>query len=177
DGLDIASNKPSPDQVREVAYHLVGIADPREAFNAFAFVQAANAAIRDVAKRGRLPVVEGGSMLWADALMDGFSLGQVAPRPERRAELARLPREELARLLRELDPEARVDERNPVRLVRAIETLAVSGPPLSRLRRRRPPPWKPVRVGLGAPLAVLDGLLAERCRQQVERGLLEETRA
>src|SRR5207302_4131813 len=95
--LDIASNKPSPEQMREIRYHLIGVADPRSAFNVFEFVQAANAAIRDVARAGRLPIVEGGSMLWANALTDGFSLGQVAPRPERRAELERMPVERLAR--------------------------------------------------------------------------------
>jgi tRNA dimethylallyltransferase len=116
-------------------------------------------------------------MLWADALMEGFSLGQVAPRPQRRAELGRMPVERLARLLRSLDPDAEVDERNPVRLVRAIEMLEVAGPPLARLRQRHPPPWKPVRIGLRAPLPVLDRRLAERSREQVARGLVEETRA
>jgi tRNA dimethylallyltransferase len=175
--LDIGSNKPSPREMREVRYHLVGVADPRAAFNVFQFVQLANAAIAEVAQGGRLPVVEGGSMLWADALMEGFSLGQVAPRPQRRAELGRMPVDSLARLLRSLDPEAEVDERNPVRLVRAIEMLEVAGPPLARLRRRHPPPWQPIRIGLRAPLPVLDRRLAERAREQVARGVVEETRA
>jgi tRNA dimethylallyltransferase len=88
-----------------------------------------------------------------------------------------MPVEKLARLLHGLDPEARVDERNPVRLVRAIEMLEVAGPPLTRLRQRRPPPWDPIRIGLHAPLPFLDQLLAERARRQVERGLVEETRS
>ena len=175
--LDIASNKPSPRDMRQVRYHLVGVADPRVAFNVFQFVQLANAAIAAIAQDRRLPVVEGGSMLWADALLEGFSLGQVAPRPERRAELEGMPVDGLARLLRSLDPEAEVDERNPVRLVRAIEMLEVAGPPLARLRKRHPPPWRPIRIGLRAPLPVLDGRLAERAREQVARGLVEETRA
>src|SRR5262249_33389542 len=74
DELDIATNKPSPEDMRAVRYHLVGIADPRTTFTAFEFVSAANAAIVDIAARGRKPIVEGGSMLWADALAEGFSL-------------------------------------------------------------------------------------------------------
>jgi tRNA dimethylallyltransferase len=176
-GLDIATNKPSPDELRAVPHHLVGVADPRRAFNAHDFVRLAIDAIADVAGRGRQPVLEGGSMLWADALLDGFTLGQVAPRPERRADLERMPAEALVRRLRDLDPEARVDERNPVRLVRAIEMLEVAGPPLARLRERRPPPWRVIRVGLRVPLPELDRRLAERARGYVERGLVQETGA
>jgi tRNA dimethylallyltransferase len=176
DRLDIATNKPGREQVEAVRYHLVGIADPRGTYNVFQFVQAARAAIDDIHRRGRLPVVEGGSMLWADALLDGFSLAGIPPRPERRAELEQLPTEELAALLHRIDPTAVLDTRNPVRLVRAIEVLEVAGPPLARLRGRTPPPWEVVRVGLTADLSVIDARLAERSRRQVERGLIEETR-
>jgi tRNA dimethylallyltransferase len=176
DRLDIATNKPGPEAMREVRYHLVGVADPRTTYSVHEFVRAANEAIADIGRRGRLPVVEGGSMLWADALAEGFSLAGVPPRPERRAELAALPVSELAVLLQRLDPSADVDLRNPVRLVRAIEVLEVAGPPLARLRQRRPPPWTPVRMGLEADLATIDARLLERSREQVARGLVEETR-
>lgn len=175
--LDIATNKPPPEAIRQVRYHLVGIADPRTAYTAFEFVEAANAAIAGIAARGKLPIVEGGSMLWADALTEGFSLAGVPPRPQRRAELEQLTLEELAGLLHRLDPEAAVDTRNPVRLIRAIEILEVAGPPLARRRSRRPPAWKPVRIGLSADLPVIDQRLIERSREQLARGLIEETRA
>ena len=175
--LDIATNKPSAEAMRQVRYHLVGIADPATTYSVFEFVEAANAAVADIAARGGLPIVEGGSMLWADALAEGFSLAGVPPRPERRAELERLPLEALAELLERLDPEAEVDTHNPVRMLRAIEVLEVAGPPLARLRTRHPPSWTPVRIGLTADLATIDHRLAERSREQVTRGLIEETRA
>ncbi|MBJ7599890.1 MAG: tRNA (adenosine(37)-N6)-dimethylallyltransferase MiaA [Candidatus Nephthysia bennettiae] len=176
DRLDIATNKPSAAELREVRYHLVGFADPAGLFTVFDFVEAATAALADIAARGRIAVVEGGSMLWADALMDGFSLAGVAPRPDRRSELEGLPLAELVAMLHGLDPTARVDERNRPRVVRAIEVLEVAGPPLDRLRRRTPPPWSPIRIGLTADLSVIDRRLAERSRRQVERGVVEETR-
>ncbi len=174
--LDIATNKPSPEAMQAVPYHLVGIADPGQSFSVFQFVEAASAAIREIHGRGRLALVEGGTMLWADALAEGFSLGGVPPRPERRAELARLSVEELAEILRKLDPAARVDVRNPVRLVRAIEVLEVAGPPLERLRWRQPL-FATLRIGLTDELASIDARLAERSREQVRRGLVAETRA
>jgi tRNA dimethylallyltransferase len=177
DRLDIATNKPSPKEMAQVPYHLVGIADPSTTFNVFHFVRAAREAIAGIGERGRLPIVEGGSMLWADALMDGFSLAEVPPRPDRRAELEALPLQSLVGRLHELDSQATLDERNRARLVRAIEVLEVAGPPLARLRRRVPPPWTPLRIGLTAELATIDARLAARSRQQVERGVVAETRA
>src|SRR5205823_1305683 len=52
----------------------------------------------------------------------------------------------------------------------------VAGPPLARLRQRRQPAWEAIRIGLRAPLPLLDQLLAERARRQVERGVVEEAR-
>lgn len=175
-GFDVGTNKPSPERLTAVPHHLVGVAEPRRTFTVHHFVSTATAAIEDISARGRLPVLEGGTMLWADALLDGFTLTGVPPRPKRRAELQRRPVEELAELLLELDPSAEVDLRNPVRVVRAIEVLEVAGGPLSRLRERRPPPWDVLRIGLDAPLPALDARLAERSRNQVERGVVEEAR-
>lgn len=175
-GFDVGTNKPSSEQLAAVPYHLVGVADPGETFTVHDFVEAATTAVEGMAGRGRLPVLEGGTMLWADALLDGFTLTGVPPRPERRAQLQQLPAEELAALLHELDPSADVDIRNPVRVVRAIEVLEVTGGPLSRLRERRPPPWDVIRIGLHAPLHVLDARLAERSRRQAEGGVVEEAR-
>jgi tRNA dimethylallyltransferase len=176
DRLDIATNKPPPEWRRQVPYHLVGVADPRTTYTAFQFAEAANAAIADISARGLVAIVEGGSMLWADALAEGFSLAGVAPDPARRAELELLTLDELVRRLDGLDPAAEVDRRNPVRVVRAVEVLEVAGPPLARLRTRTPPPWTPVRVGLTADLATIDERLARRSREQVARGLVAETR-
>lgn len=175
-GFAVGTNKPSPEQLAAVPHHLVGVADPRELFTVHDFVGAATAAVEDIAGRGRLPVLEGGTMLWADALLDGFTLAGVPPRPERRAELEQRPVEELAALLHDLDPSADVDTRNRVRVVRAIEILEVAGGPLSRLRERNPPPWDVIRIGLDAPLEVLDARLAERSRRQADGGVVEEAR-
>jgi tRNA dimethylallyltransferase len=177
DRLDIATNKPDIERRAQIRHHLIGVADPVQTFNVFEFVTLAKSAIQDIARRRRLPILEGGSMLWADALLDGFSLAGLPPRPERRAELEQLTADELAAILRGLDPQAQVDFRNPVRLVRAIEVLEISGSPLARLRRRQPPDWDVVRIGLTAPLEVIEARLALRSRVQVARGLVEETRA
>jgi tRNA dimethylallyltransferase len=175
--LDIATNKPSPEQLRRVRYHMVDFIDPVDGFNAAQYVQGARAAVEDIAARGKTPIVEGGTMLYVDALCDGFSLAGVPPNPALRAALESLDVAALRERLLSLDPDPGVELQNPVRMIRAIEILLAAGPPLRRLRTRTPPPWEALRIGLSAPLEVIDRRLEERSRQQVARGLVAETRS
>jgi tRNA dimethylallyltransferase len=175
--LDIATNKPSPDQRQRVRYHMVDFIDPAKGFNAAQYVQGARAAIADIAARGATAIVEGGTMLYVDALCDGFSLTGVPPNPQLRAELEALDQQALRERLLLLDGDPGVDLQNPVRMIRAIEVLQAAGPPLRRLRTRTPPKWEALRIGLTAPLEVIDRRLGERSRQQVERGLVGETQS
>jgi tRNA dimethylallyltransferase len=173
--LDIATNKPSPRNRREVTYHMIDFVDPAASFNAAEYVAGARAAIDDIASRGRVPIVEGGTMLYVDALCDGFSLTGIPPNPELRRELEMLDATGLQARLLALEEDPGVDLQNPVRVIRAIEILEAAGPPLRRLRTRTPPPWRAVRVGLTAPLEVIDQRLAKRSAEQVARGLIAET--
>ncbi len=175
--LDIATNKPTAEQRREVRYHMIDFVDPATTFNAAQYVEGARAAIDDITARGNIPIVEGGTMLYVDALCDGFTLTGIPPDPALRAQLERLDVPRLRERLLALDAEPGVDLHNPVRMIRAIEILEAAGPPLRRLRARTPPPWTPVRIGLVASLDFIDGRLADRSRRQVERGLIAETQA
>lgn len=175
--LDIATNKPSPEQRQEVRYHMIDFVDPAATFNAAQYVDGASRAIADIQARGRVAIVEGGTMLYVDALCDGFTLTGIPPDPELRTELESLDAETLSERLLTMDPDPGVDLRNPVRVIRAIEILQVAGPPLRRLRTRTPPLWEPVRIGLTADIATIDCRLEERSRQQVARGLVAETQA
>ena len=175
--LDIATNKPSPEQRERVRYHMIDFVEPAANFNAAQYVEGARQAIADIEARGKQPIVEGGTMLYVDALSDGFSLTGIPPNAELRAGLERLDIATLRERLLALDPDSGVDLHNPVRMIRAIEILEAAGPPLRRLRTRAAPPWEPVRIGLTAELEVIDKRLEERSRRQVERGLVEETRA
>jgi len=175
--LDIATNKPSPEQRRRVRYHMIDFVDPATNFDAARYLEGARNAIQDITSRGKLPIVEGGTMLYVDALSDGFTLTGIPPNPELRGELERLDVAAMrARLLR-IDPDPGVDLQNPVRMIRALEILEAAGPPLRRLRTRSQPTWSALRIGLTARLNVIDQRLEARSRRQVERGLVAETQA
>lgn len=174
--LDIATNKPLPEETLGVPFHLTDLVSPLETCNAHLWVEAATACIADLLGRGRVPIIEGGTGLWVDALLDGFNLAGVPPDPALRGELESLETAELAARVRKLDPGAELDFQNRRRLVRAIETLVAVGPPLAAARRRATPRWEAVRIGLRLPLERLDAILRDRSARQLERGLVEETR-
>lgn len=175
--LDIATNKPSREHREQVRYHMIDFVNPASSFNVAQYVEGAGRAIAGIHERGRVAIVEGGTMLYVDALCDGFTMTGIPPDPALRAELEALDVEALSRRLLALDPDPGVDMRNPVRMIRAIEILEAAGPPLRRLRTRTAPPWQPVRLGLTAELATIDRRLERRSREQVQRGLVAETRA
>jgi len=173
--LDIATNKPSPEMRRRVRYHMIDFVDPSLNFNAAQYVRGATDAIDDITARGRVPIVEGGTMLYVDALSDGFTLTGIPPNAALRKELEPIDIDSLRARLLAVDPDPGVDLRNPVRVIRALEILEAAGPPLRRLRTRTPPRWQPIRIGLTASLDVIDSRLRERSRRQVHRGLVAET--
>ena len=175
--LDIATNKPPPDYRLGVRYHMIDFVDPATSFNVAHYIEGARAAIANIIARGRVPIVEGGTMLYVDALCDGFSLTGVPPNPALREQLYQMDVTSLRAKLLAIDPDPGVDLQNPVRMVRAIEVLESAGPPLRSLRKRTPPPWNALRVGLTAGLDVIDSRLEQRSRLQVERGLVAETEA
>jgi tRNA dimethylallyltransferase len=156
---------------------MIDFVEPSGTFNAAQYVEGARAAIDDIRSRGHIPIVEGGTMLYVDALCDGFSLTGIPPSPGLRAGLEGLSVSALRDRLLAIDPDPGVDLNNRVRLIRALEFLDVAGPPLRRLRTRTAPPWEALRIGLTAALDTIDRRLEERSRRQVERGLVAETRA
>jgi tRNA dimethylallyltransferase len=170
--LEIATNKPLPEERARVQYHGLDLADPEGGFNVHQYVEAVAPVLAS-----RPVVVEGGSNLYVDALMDGLTLAGVPPNPDRRADLEKLATAELAATVRGLDSSAELDFSNRRRLVRAIEVLEAAGPPLSALRRRVKPAWEAIRIGLDLQREELAARIADRCRRQLERGLVAETRA
>lgn len=181
-GLDIGTAKPSPDEQRRVPHHLIDILGPEERYSAGEFARRATAAIAEIRRRGRLPLVVGGSGLYLRALLEGIS--PLPPGdPQVRAALEhRLRAEGLPALAEEL---ARVDPATALRLapgdtqrvLRALEVMTVSGRPLSAwiagqpFGRQRLPA---IRLGLTLPRAILYDRISNRADRMVRRGWVDE---
>jgi tRNA dimethylallyltransferase len=153
-GLRVGTCAPLPSELHGIHCHLLDLCDPGETFTVADWLAAARRSLERLDRAGTRPVVAGGTGLYVTALVDGFDLAQVPPDPVRRAdrsELAATPEglASLAAELRRRDPNGAtgVDQRNPRRVIRALEILdAKGGSILSARKRVAPRPT--VMVGL-----------------------------
>lgn len=182
-GMDIATAKPSRAQREAVPHHLIDVVNPDERYNAARFRADAREAIAGIIRRGKLPLVVGGTGLYIRALLRGLLPAPPAD-PRVRRELQELLRQEgpeaLHSRLQALDPETarRIHPRDPVRLIRALEIHRLTGASLGPTSHWREslPEWSLLLVGLTRPRASLYAALGERVDRMVAAGLGGETR-
>jgi tRNA dimethylallyltransferase len=181
-GMDVATAKPDAVARAEVRHHLIDLVAPDQPFSLADWLAAAKPIIPEIAARGRLALVVGGTGLYVTALVDGYQLDATPPSPRlRRAlteELEQLGIGSLAERLERLDPAAaaRTDLRNPRRVIRALERA--SGPGGGSVLARAEP-WRGplLLVGLRRPMAVLRRRIAQRTAWFFANGLLDEVRS
>ena len=122
-GFDLCTGKVPAAAMGAMPHHLIDVIDAPARFTLHEYLGRAGAALDDIAARGRVPVVVGGTPLYAEALVRGYELVGVPPEPEERARLESLPDAELVAELEGLFPgeAARIGTTNHRRLVRAVE--------------------------------------------------------
>jgi tRNA dimethylallyltransferase len=189
-GMDIGTAKPSAELLGRLPHHLIDIRNIREQFNAGEFVRLADEAARDIARRGALPVVSGGTGFY----LANFALGlpdappsdpgiRAALREELREKGAAALMEELAAGDRE--SAGRIHLHDEYRLLRALEVLRLSGRPLSGFprpgfsgpgSRRFRPEYRFLLVALERPRAEVYRRIDERCEAMFRGGLPGEVR-
>ena len=125
--MDIATAKPTPAEMEGVPHHLIGFLPPESPFSLAEYLRLAGEAIEGIVSRGNLPILCGGTGLYADTLLRGIRLSESGEDPAYRAELQALADAEgggkLKEMLTACDPDyaAGVHENNIPRLIRALE--------------------------------------------------------
>ncbi|MBM3889993.1 MAG: tRNA (adenosine(37)-N6)-dimethylallyltransferase MiaA, partial [Verrucomicrobia bacterium] len=170
--------KPTPAERAAVPHHLIDVVDPTEPFDVARYVALARAAIADIQRRGKHPLIVGGSGLYLRALAQGLCDLPEAD-PALRAELEAMGRERALDELRRVDPEAaaRVDPRNFRRIVRALEICRLTGRKVSDLRREWTPDAPPLMHGLQRERADLHARCDARVEAMFRAGLVAETQS
>ncbi len=183
--LDIGTGKPTASERARVPHHIVDVVDPDEHFDAARWVELAEAALADIRRRGRVPVIVGGTGLYLRAFT--YGLAEIPPIPaevrERLAEeLAARGPEALHARLERVDPTlaARLPPTDRQRILRALEVYEATGTPLSAWQARHgfADVRRPVRVvALAMERDRLYARIDARARAMVEGGLVDEVRA
>ncbi|HYD63428.1 MAG TPA: tRNA (adenosine(37)-N6)-dimethylallyltransferase MiaA [Noviherbaspirillum sp.] len=137
-GMDIGTAKPTPEERTVAPHHLIDILDPLEAYSAMQFRQDALRLVSDIASRGKLPLLVGGTMLYFKALRDGLDeLPQADPEVRARLdeEAAAAGISALHARLAKVDPEtaSRLKPNDSQRIQRALEIFELTGRPMSQL--------------------------------------------
>lgn len=176
---DIGTNKPTPEELGGLRCRLLDVVDPGTPFTVADYQRLAMDAVADTDRGGRLPVLQGGTGLYLRALLDGWNLADAPPNPELRAALEQRVElegpEALDAELRRIDPaSAERAQRNPRRMIRALEIHAVTGRAPSVARASDPPPWSTTIIGLDVPLVELDQRIRSRVTHMIDAGWVDE---
>lgn len=182
-GFDIGTAKVPLAERQGIPHHLIDVIDPAQLFTAGDYARLAEAALREIAGRGRIPVVAGGTGFYLRALLDGLSPGPSRDEMLRkRLELREENRPgSLHRILQRLDPTAagRIHPNDKNKTMRAVEVRLIEGRPLSALFERGRAPltgFRPIKLGLDPPRELLNARLNARTQALFERGLVDEVR-
>lgn len=178
-GMDIGTAKPSTVERSAVPFHLLDVADPRANFSAAAFKAMADAAVVDIASRGRVPFLVGGSGLYFRAVVDDLEFAGGSSF-EGDGTLRTLSDTEMHSLLESIDPEAArsIPPSNRRRLTRAIQA-ARSGRPVSARQLAwtdYSSPYRLVAAGLHMERSALYRVIDRRVDEMLADGLEEEVR-
>ncbi|MCH8826111.1 MAG: tRNA (adenosine(37)-N6)-dimethylallyltransferase MiaA [Chloroflexi bacterium] len=191
-GMDIGTAKPTPQQQAAVPHHLIDVADPDGEYSLAHFVRQAGEAIRDIGqKRGRLPILVGGTGQYVWAVLEGWQVPEVRPDPEIRARYEQMAEREgpenVFHELEKVDPVAarRIDSRNVRRVIRALEVFHGNQQQLSgevettkgRAKLRKIDPGFDTKiVGLTMPRAALYTRIDQRVDAMMRKGWLDEVK-
>ncbi len=128
-GFDIGSGKITKREMKGVPHHLLDVASPKRTFSAAQYKKLADKAIKDILKRGKTPIICGGTGFYIDAVVYDHTFPKVKPNKTLRKQLSRLSPRELFEKLQTLDPDRaqEIDSNNSVRLIRAIEIATALG--------------------------------------------------
>lgn len=172
-GLDIGSGKVTKKEMCSVPHYMLDIASPKRTYSVAQFQKRAAEHIQDILKRGKMPIVCGGTGFYIDAVLYGSEFPKVRSDQKLRKELNKKTVVELFTLLTKKDPRRakEIDAKNKVRLIRALEIIETLGkvPKVSKK-----PQYNIECVYLDFPDDVLKERIHVRLLKRMKQGMVHE---
>ena len=181
--MDIGTAKPTPEEQEGIPHHMLSVAEPWEDFSVSRYCAMADLIVEDILRRGKSPIIVGGTGLYMDALIRGNAFAP-CPSTGRREELEALAAsqgiEAVIERLRAVDPgsAARLHPSDQKRIIRAMEVYLETGMTITEHNRKTqeiPPKYHPIRFALAdRQRQTLYDRIDRRVDAMVEAGLIEE---
>ncbi len=184
-GMDIGTSKPTPEERRRVAHHLIDVVDPDESFHAVQFKKEADRAIEDIQARGKTAMIVGGTGLYVKGLLHGLFEDPSVEKFDKWEEKLNYYKslgENPHKTLESLDPAAaqRIHPNDHVRARRALEVFLRTGKSITDLQKEhgfQQDRYQALTIGLTMDRERLFERINARVDEMVRAGLLEEVRA
>jgi len=171
-GLDLGSGKVTKEEQKLAMHHMLDVVSPGQKYSVADFQREAYKCIDDILSRGRLPILVGGTGLYVRAITDGYNFVDIKPNEKLRAELEKLPREELIKKVIKLgENEAEAQKLSPSHLVRRIEKLSENG-----VKTQNNPKYEVLKLGLTFPREELKQKIKQRIDKRIPLGMIEEVK-
>ncbi|MEK7505975.1 MAG: tRNA (adenosine(37)-N6)-dimethylallyltransferase MiaA [Patescibacteria group bacterium] len=175
-GLEIGSGAVSKKEARNIPHHLIGIINPKRTFTVSEYKRLARNKMEAIWKKGKLPILVGGTGLYIRAAVDGLVIPDVKPNPKLRRKLEKKSVSELSLILKKKDVRRwrEIDQKNPRRLVRAIEiAMALGKVPAIKIN---PLAAEVLFLGIRKEGKMLESAVRKRVAKMVREGLVAETK-
>lgn len=174
-GMDIGTAKITQKEMKGIPHHLLGVASPKKRFTAVQYRKMALKAIDKIFKKGKVPILCGGTGFYIQAVVDGIVIPPVKPDWRLRLRLDQLSTEELFNELKKLDPRRAkiIDKANRRRLIRALEIVIKTKRPVPALKKS-PLPYPVLMIGFKKD--GLEKIINERVDKMFESGLEKEVK-
>lgn len=175
-GMDVGTGKVTKEEQALARHHMLDVVSPKTNFSAAQFKKKAEKIIADILKRGKLPIICGGTGFWIKALVDDVAYPEVKPDWKLREKLAKKSTEKLFAMLQKLDPvrAKNIDAKNPVRLIRAIEICKTLGYVPNTKYQILNTKYHFLQIGISLPKEKLHQNIEKRLKQRFDEGMIEE---
>lgn len=159
-----------------IVYHLIDFVFPEANFSVYEYQKRAHSAILEIVKRGKVPLLSGGTGMYIDAVVDNWMLSKDSYDETLRKELSGKSNIELLRRLESSDLASakKIDPHNKSRLIRAVEILELTGAPKGSAPKVGPQLYESLKIGISVDREKLYAKINSRVDVMIERGLIEE---
>jgi tRNA dimethylallyltransferase len=162
----------------KIPHHLIDFINPTESFSVAQYKKLAYQTIRNIQKRGKLPILCGGTGLYISSVIENWQFPKISAQNKLREELEKKSIQELLKIYTKLDPQGAemIDSKNKRRLIRAIEVSSLSNKSFWQQRKKTKPFFNALIIGLKLPKEELKQKVSKRTKKMIQIGLETEVK-